>query len=284
MDYNILLLLLLGHLLADFPLQGTSIASDRYHEKKSIRLKGNRNHTGIHLLTYFVLLLLFNYVTPQTMWIIILLSFIHFLIDILKTQLTFEEWFKKRNILLFVCDQLLHYISIFLIAYNTGLNSIMVDNIGVIPEQIYEFIGSSTYFQKILITGCLLVAGLWGAGIFINIFINYLELNFNNKDEDKDKEIKVSDTEKKDDKKYNKELGLIIGIVERLFIICVIVFKMPSLIAFGMGLKSVARFKEFDKDWFVQIFILGSFLSFISAIIVGIAIRELNIFPWITGS
>lgn len=78
-----------------------------------------------------------------------------------------------------------------------------------------------------------------------------------------------------------REAVNIIGILERLFIICAIVLgiaqntQMVQIIGFVLATKSVARFKEFDDRDFVEYFIIGSFISFTSAILIGVAIRAL---------
>lgn len=275
MDKEVFLLLLLGHLLADFPFQGNSIIDERHNEKEEIRFKGNLKHSGIHLITYFVLLLLFNYISLLTICIIIPISFVHFLIDIFKSELSLKNNLKKYTVLIFLCDQSIHiFFIIFLACFFVPISPVPDSSIF---KQIYIFIGSCTYSQKLLIACVLMIAGLWGTGIFANILIQYLEWNFKRKDNN-------GTIIKEDEGSYNKELGFIIGILERLFIIFVIIFKMPSWIAFAEGLKAIARFKEFDKGWFVQIFIIGSFFSLVIAIVVGIAISGLNLFPWITGS
>lgn len=55
---------------------------------------------------------------------------------------------------------------------------------------------------------------------------------------------------------------------------------MPLVIGFILTVKSVARLKKFDDDRFVEIFIIGSFISFISAIIIGYIIKSLNVIPY----
>lgn len=280
MNYNVLLLLLFGHLLADFPFQISYIVNMRRHDNRRKRLKGNSIHAGIHLITYLLLLFLFNYITIQSLGFVVLLSFTHLLVDLFKSRLVIEYKLEKYNVLIFICDQLFHYFLIIVIAYFISVRSFSFRSIFEIQKQALIFMSTITFNQSLLLACCLLAAGLWGTGIFIKIFIEYLEFA----PYEKIVNIGKSNIENTAVKKYNADVSYIIGILERLFIICAIVFKIPSGIALAIGLKSIARFKEFDDDWFVKIFIIGSFISIISAIVVGIIIRELNIFPGLTVS
>jgi len=139
----------------------------------------------------------------------------------------------------------------------------------MIPFKISSIL---TYQQKILLALILLVVGLWGIGIFIRIFFNYLQFKPYKKLINSGFQISHIKNEA-----GAQDGGLYIGIFERLLIICSIVFLKPEIIGFVLTTKSIARFKKFDDDAFVEKFIIGSFISFISAILIGILIKSLII-------
>ena len=66
-----------------------------------------------------------------------------------------------------------------------------------------------------------------------------------------------------------KNGGFIIGILERTFILVIMILNQPSIIGFVLAVKSVARFKKLEDENFAEYFIIGTFISFIIAIIGG---------------
>lgn len=276
MNFSILFLFLVAHLSGDFIFQSNKILETRYSIKcRRTRILGNVHHVLKHLLILFVLTLYF--LSLKVILAILILSVIHFLIDCIKSEIVVEWPFYSFSLLLFLADQVLHFLTIALTAHWVSINFINRYYLNALIKMLIPFriIIMITYKQRILLAIILLVIGLWVVGIFIRIFFNYLQFKpykklINNG-------FQISHI-------YNntgaQDGGLYIGIFERLFIICSIVLLKPEIIGFVLTTKSIARFKKFDDDAFVEKFIIGSFISFISAIIIGILIKKLLIVPY----
>lgn len=275
MDNSILYCLLLAHLISDFVLQSSKIVGMRYNENKRERLRGN----SIHALIYFVvsLVCLAYFLSRKVFILILVISIIHFLIDAIKSWYISKRPFIQHSIIFFSLDQLIHFASIILLIYLANsqmhLPSSYVTLASFFKNLFQIPISQDTVLQRVLLSLVLLVAALWGVGVFIRTFFNYVQFRCYKSAINHKIVIKTSD----DEENGARDGGFIIGILERLFIISVIVLNMTTIIGFVLATKSIARFKKFDDDRFVEIFIIGSFISFISAIIFGIAIKELGI-------
>jgi hypothetical protein len=70
--------------------------------------------------------------------------------------------------------------------------------------------------------------------------------------------------------------GFSIGILERIFIILGILMNHPSVIPIVLTVKSIARYKKFSNDSFVEYYIIGTFFSFVVAIIGGLMIVKIT--------
>jgi hypothetical protein len=97
--------LFLAHLIGDYPLQSEWLIEN----KRS--LWGLSLHTAIHL----ALMLLFIGAASAEAWpMVIVLASIHFLLDLIKSRLL-SRW-SERSTLFYVGDQVLHILSIFIVA------------------------------------------------------------------------------------------------------------------------------------------------------------------------
>lgn len=282
LEMGIFYRLLLAHVVCDFMLQSSHLVSKRFSNNKNTRFKGNLNHSLLHCLFYLIFLgeYLINKNTLIIVGAVVLLTVLHFIIDLLKSSLANKENYKKYNILFFSLDQVLHLISIILVSSLISIYSSKSYNEFSLFKSIEEWLNqiaqNTTYEHRLFIAIILLVIGLWGVGIFIKLFFDYTHYKFygqisdNNYFEHKDRY----------GKKGTENGGFYIGILERLFIISVIALRIPEVIGFVLATKSIARFKGFDDDKFVEDFIIGSFISFISAIIIGVLIEKLSIIPY----
>lgn len=105
---NFFWLLILAHLIADFPLQ-----TDRIFEYKTKYSWGIIYHASIYALA--TLIIAFPYIKYPSFWLLLsLLSLIHIGLDRAKIEVTRRG--VKDNLLLFLADQGLHFFSIWLLA------------------------------------------------------------------------------------------------------------------------------------------------------------------------
>ncbi len=114
--------LLLGHLLADYPLQTNWIVA-------------NKNRTGVlflHILSHFIITLVVVLVYAPQAWIfVILLAFLHFIIDMGKK---FINGIRPNWVVApYFIDQIIHFVSILFIA------TLMATQTGIPPFELKPF-------------------------------------------------------------------------------------------------------------------------------------------------
>lgn len=275
MNREVLFLLLSAHMLADFGFQTHKLVELRYSRNLRKRSCANLVHSGIHLGTY--LLFICYYWSMYTLAAILILSLTHFIVDEFKSWGVVKRPFLKHSILYFLFDQAVHFVLILIALSFINKNIIRApfvnSFIGIIEDIFNQFAGSITYNEKVIFTLFLLLIGTIGVGALNRIVLTAVKLKPYKKAINSNIKMVQADMDN-----GTQNGGFIIGILERLLIIIVIVIGLKEVIGFALATKSIARFKKFDDDGFVETFIIGSFISFISAIVIGIIIKKLGIF------
>lgn len=277
MNYGILFSLSIAHLLADFVLQTQKMIQDRQSPNTVFMIKGNLRHSVVHGLLSSVLL--FYYIGILYTFLIGLLVFVsHMVIDLVKSLILKKRPYFKYNFLVFLVDQVIHFFLLFIIAQFVGSKGNVSNLATSIWNKVKPFFYGFHYIsyeERILLCIALIILALWGVGVFIRIFVEGMKF----KPYKRALQLNILIAENSEDKGV-RDGGFLIGILERLVIICAVVTNMTNLIGFLVTVKSIARFKKFDDDGFVEYFIIGSFMSIISAVITGLIIRKLGIFPY----
>ena len=224
--------LLLAHLLGDFLLQPTSWVLDK--ENKKHKSKYLYVHTLLHGILAWLIVgeIAFG-------WFALALAVSHGFIDFLKLQ--FQKDKTKRN--WFVIDQMLHLITIVLIAS-------LYDNL------IVDFTLFNNRFW-ILITGILFLTK--PTSIIIKNIISIWTPESKNKNDDS-----------------LENAGNYIGIFERLFIFCFILTGHFEAIGFLLAAKSIFRFgdlKEAKDRKLTEYVLIGTLLSFGMALLTGLLVQ-----------
>jgi len=224
--------LLLAHLLGDFLLQPTSWVLDK--ENKKHKSKYLYVHTLLHGILAWLIVgeIAFG-------WFALALAVSHGLIDFLKLE--FQKKKTKRN--WFVIDQMLHLITIVLIAS-------LYDNL------IVDFTLFNNRFW-ILITGILFLTK--PTSIIIKNIISIWTPESKNKNDDS-----------------LENAGNYIGIFERLFIFCFILTGHFEAIGFLLAAKSIFRFgdlKEAKDRKLTEYVLIGTLLSFGMALLTGLLVQ-----------
>lgn len=224
--------LLLAHLLGDFLLQPTKWVLD----------KESKIHKSIYLYIHTLLHGILAWILVGEMafgWFALLLALSHGFIDFLK--LRFQKKKTKRN--WFVADQILHLISIVIIA--TVYKNLSI-NFEVFNNQFW-----------ILMTGILFLTK--PTSIIIKNIISIWT-----------PESKI----KNDDSLENA--GNYIGILERLFVFCFILTGHFEAIGFLLAAKSIFRFgdlKEAKDRKLTEYVLIGTLLSFGIALLTGLLVQ-----------
>lgn len=296
MDISFLFIVILSHIIFDFVFQNEFILTLRFPKPKTYissinnkrkpstllrkSLLGNFLHSIIHLIGIYMISVFIHIITGQAIYIplsqVLIISISHFIIDELKSSLYLNNPNIVKNIWIFGLDQLFHLIVILLIfsLYNN------INVIDILREKLYIYPTSFSLIEKILLVFINIFTATFGVGIFIKILLSHLSSNNNKMDPKKynwSQNIQVIDKNTLDE---NTDLGapnggFTIGLLERAFILLSIIINYPMMVGFVLTVKSIARFKKLSNDSFAEYFIIGTFLSFIPAILCGVIIKSL---------
>ncbi|MGL5151583.1 MAG: DUF3307 domain-containing protein [Clostridium sp.] len=283
MEFSIFLILTLSHFFFDFAFQGKNIINKRFpleeyttkDKKASVKttICGNLIHAFFHFIGSITLLKLSSLVTNEerffSFFSVLIIVGIHFIIDEVKSVLVLWNLKLRDNIFIFLGDQFLHLISIVAVVYSLKFNVFITQAIeGLIN-------GNVNFLEKGVIILILFVILTYTVGIFIKTYIAYLSYG--------DKGLVLDESPKgivdmcgksiTKDVQGAKNGGFIIGVLERIFIVISIMINFPAMIGFILTGKSIARLKKLSNDSFAEYFIIGNFLSFIPAILIGLVIN-----------
>lgn len=226
----ILNLLLLGHILSDFYLQNDTTIDIKSSEKISF-LNFYKTEIFKHAVVYIFLssLILTIYSSENLIdYCVLFLAFIsHGFIDYLKIKfLNKYEGYKKQ---IFLLDQGIHILILFLLSEYISMNFTSLSWITL----------DNTYLSYIIV---LLLIGKTANVIFGILLNNY----------------------KPENQEMNdgfKNVGGLIGIMERILIFMFLLTGNMGSIGFIIAAKSVVRYKKLSDTQFAEYFLLGTFFS-----------------------
>ncbi len=277
MNFSVLGCLLLAHFIVDFPLQFKKFLNLRNSTDWKKCLTGNVIHGAIYFAVSIVSVV--YYWSVSILLIVLIISLLHAFIDFIKSLAIIKKPFRKYSVKIFLLDQIIHILVIYFVLYLINMDPPVSEAVKTQSEKIISsfnhLTAGVTYNQKLLFSFVLLFIGLWGVGMFIRILFNGMNLKQYKRAINLKLELVIHNK-----KEGANDGGFIIGILERLFIIVSIVLNMPLVIGFILTVKSVARLKKFNDERFVEIFIIGSFISFISAIVIGYVIKSLKVISY----
>ncbi len=230
-----ILQLVLAHFMGDFICQPNQWV---VHKKThGIRSKFLYAHVFIHLL----LLLITTQFQKKYIFSILFIIVFHFIIDILKIYL--EKKYSTKNY--FFIDQIFHFITI-----------------GIVVNWFFPFDINFQYLYKpqrfLLIVALILVTSV--SAIILKIILKKLVF-----------------IEQSSENETNNA-GKYIGILERLFIFLFIYLNFWQGIGFLLAAKSIFRFgdlKEAKDVKLTEYILIGTLLSFGSAIVIGLLYKKL---------
>ncbi len=239
LNVDLLLKILVAHFLSDFILQPTIWATEKdKHGFKSWHLYV---HVIITATTLFIFLWDFK------LWsLVLIISFLHFVIDLVKSSI------QRTNIWIFIIDQLFHLLIIIAVWLVHTKQS----------EKFFELLSSyidNPKFWWLFLAYTLLT-------IPTSVLIGKMTNKWNNE---------LSDSNKI---KGLENAGKWIGIIERVLIFTFIIVNQLSVIGFLLAAKSVFRFgdlKNSTDQKKTEYIIIGTFISFLLAIIMGLIIQQI---------
>jgi len=241
------ILLLLGHILGDFYLQTKGMA-----EKKEKSIKW----VLLHCLCYWGTMLLVGLpiISYEIILIMTVASILHLAIDVVK-YIYLSAMLKKskktqiieRNI--FFADQILHLLSLIVIAYWITINDILIIELNIIKE-FFSTVGIS---ELLTLSWMLALLAIHKPA---NIVIQKLLMVY--KPENKEEDIKK-----------DNNAGRFIGTVERSIMLIFLSIGQYSAIGLVLTAKSIARYDRISKEKdFAEYYLLGTLISTALVIVV----------------
>ncbi len=265
MYFTLFLISLISHILGDFVFQSDKIVKGR-EGANNVKYKwyissGKYNliHAFIHSIIFILLTWIVIYTSTITLnnylFYAIVIFLIHFIIDYGKScyKIIMDKLpFRIESLVLFILDQFLHFLSLYIVFI--VFNDISFEDF---LQYIYSLYSQAIPYNNFLSIVFIILFCSYGVGYFSKFLLKSIGRNSSQEDEGA------------------KNGGFIIGICERLFIIISVVCSQYGLIAVILTLKSIARFKKFSEDYFVECFIVGTLVSLVTAFIGGILIYNL---------
>lgn len=238
MEFNqIVVSLLIAHFLGDFLLQPKTWV--KHKEKHRIKSKYLYLHVFIHgILAYVFLSEWYSITLP------LIVIGVHYLIDLIKL-------YKGNNSIWFIVDQVLHILSILVMAVFFASENFSI-------REIFEFASYPTAFWLAVLAYIIVLHPT-------SIFINQLTQNWQ-------KEIDAKNVSSL------KNAGKWIGMLERILILTFILSNHFMAVGFLLAAKSIFRFGDLthDKDRKLTEYVLiGTLLSFTITILLGLIITTI---------
>ncbi|MEK0173710.1 DUF3307 domain-containing protein [Tetragenococcus halophilus] len=223
----------IGHILADYYFQTSTIAKEKESTFRYLLL-----HCFIYLVTMVIVIFpLFNW---PLFWGALFIGMIHFFIDACKALLNKYFTFNDlQNVLLYFTDQLLHILTILLLVTFIALAQIDI-NYPFFLKELFMYLNVD--FKEILYWVTVLLLVLQPSSITIRKVLDHF------------------DPKSSDEGVANA--GALIGVFERLLILFMLYANQYAAIGFVLTAKSIARYNKIAEDpKFAEYYLLGTLLS-----------------------
>lgn len=257
----IIALLILAHILTDFVFQTQKMAESKHRFAMLFK------HVAIGILTSTVLLI--HYMSQQIILIIVLLFVFHFIIDFLKVLL--ERQFKEKAFGFFLWDQGLHIAAIFACSpffkhvppnpVSLSFGKWLGNNYPILTHVPAE----QWYTALIILAGYIL--NIKGG----NIIVRKVLERFSSSRQPHD----FADNSRPDAIRKRWNTGAAIGVLERIFIVTLVLRHDYAAIGLVLTGKSLVRFQEFKSQEFAEYYLVGTLTSMLLSLITGLLLNVL---------
>ena len=231
--YTTLLLLLAGHVLAEFVFQTKGMVQEKGSGGTMLLL-----HGLVVFLVQCAVVIPFQFDLGISILVVLMIAVVHMGVDRLKSCLE-AKW--GPRISWFLMDQALHLLSI--------LGALLAWNAWRPIEQLCPVSGPVLWIHS----GCALAIAYGLAIHGGNAIVSTLLLNLRN----------PSDLSQV--KPEEGGAGKLIGILERLIIVTLVWQGEWGAMGFVLAGKSIARFKELEDKSFAETYLVGTLTSFLVA-------------------
>lgn len=266
---RLLLFVILMHFFSDFVLQSDQLAS----KKESFYLRNKKlfvadNPILIHGMIVFVslqVLILFFSSWYKLFMLSALVSITHIILDHYKSL---QNKKMTRKMGLFLLDQGIHIGSIFLLCsfFDIQESSKYIPLFGS-----YKTIENNGEWwipyvpTRIVIMMIVIIVFSYVAGYLISYILDNLKVA---RKVDKAPKRALTDNE--------KNIGLKIGLIERLLVIIFVAAGQYGALGLILAGKSLARYEDLKDKAFAEYYLLGTLLSFLFGIIGGLLVKVIG--------
>ena len=254
---RIFLVLLFSYIIADFYFQG-NLRSDA----KTRLLRTLPAHGALYALTVGIPLLAIGF-WPWwlSLSVALGLGLFHLLTDMLTERISRKRHHEsKTELLLFLADQAVHIL--FLAALSLLLKPFLVW-----PSWLSGTLYADQYRLIFKFVMASLICGR-PAGVLIR---RMLECHENACRSSENEEVGESEASEK----VSDGGGMIIGILEREVILLLTFLQQYGAIGFVLTAKSVARYKQLEKRAFAEKYLIGTLMSALISLLVGVLMSAL---------
>lgn len=227
---EIILIMLVAHLIGDYYFQSRKMSSQKKHDISALIL-----HGSIYL--FIALLPFFRYNFDFYVLIVgAIIGGAHFVIDFISYFLAKSEKIAANDKWLFICDQILHLVVIFVAVklFEDKFSDITYQSLLGIDNNILKWIAA------------ILFAGKPANIIFKKVFAKYRPLPENKEEEGGSRQY----------------AGGIIGALERILTLVCIAINSYAGIGLILTAKSIARYDKISKNpQFAEYYLIGTLSS-----------------------
>ena len=246
---KLFLTVLLAHLLADFPLQSSSMV-----RAKRQGIRAYIAHGAVHLLALALCVAVFislALLTSVWFWLVVCLYVaVHLGIDRAKQGLVSRATLAD-SAWVFLLDQVVHVSTIVALAW-------------FLTRPSWELFKSQCSWstatgERVLEAGIVYVGVIFAGGYLIRYLTDNLTAGIKRPGETAEQV---------------ENAGMYIGWLERFLVVTAILLQSPSMVGLILTGKSIARFPEL-KERFAEYFLIGTLLSIGLAVVGGLILAKL---------
>lgn len=236
----------------------------------------------IHGLLVFIFIFVFTHIygIMLSLKLAFLLSAIHILIDYFINCKYFIRIRKKHRqiaIVIFILDQVVYTLVLMKIALLEGVQNCGLEGnisgfyVNMFPwlsniAQYYKIINLSLTINHLLLAGIIFVYSIFGASVFIGLVLDYFFPE------------KIPTVGEENNKNLWNQyvISVWIGYLERLLILILVLCNSLQAVAFVMTAKSLARYKELEEKSFAELYLIGTLLSTVIALLGGLLVKNIT--------
>lgn len=238
----LLMILLIGHMIADFYLQSSNMAENKQKSTRVLMV-----HSGIYLLVFAIIDFVFMH--PQiAIWTTLIIASAHLFIDLIRIKIDNNFKNYKVSFLTFIIDQILHLATIIVTYYSLNLSI----NINSVCSNCKSY----PNFNKIVMYGLLFVFLLEPVAVLVKKTFAFLFKEETNNN-------------------LGNNAGSTIGKLERVITAILLLCNQYSVIGLVLTAKSIARFKQLEERDFAEKYLVGTLLSLSISLISTIIIKNI---------